>query len=576
MSKTKTAIGVAALQTPFILLLLTIWSKSEATRDSLSRARVGSNIAATVLAPVSSIVFWALLLFGCTAILSAGFVYLYGRAAADTMRAMSQALCQADISQDLATRGTASKVCSDYNGFVKKLRETLARTRKLGLEVAVGSTEVADSVKALRAKSTKNAELSETIFFASADMKIKIVDVLTRTHSIQNATMSSLANASTQLEELRKVTKAVDRTGKSATQFSRTTEQLNTTSLRISSLVKLVEEVCSQLHVLALRTGSEAVRAGNKGRDFTLISKDMKNLAEQANAASGSHILIELSAMMREVNSLGGDIRKDVEQVDQAIGNTVRQFALLVNTFEENNDQLCGISEAVDQLSSKNVLIHSQVADMRGHSKQVEEILKASAQSATGMNRKTEALLEAVAYFKIGNDPLEEKIVAVTAYRDLVQSKIADMAKRRINVFDHHYVPVPNTNPQKYRTAYDTYFDKELQEVFDEAIKEMDGTYCVAVDVNGYIATHHSKVSKPLTGDATVDLLYSRDKRIYNSKDSELRRVKHTNRFLLQTYMRDTGEIVNDLSMPIFIDGKHWGALVAGFIPARIMSAGRK
>jgi methyl-accepting chemotaxis protein len=407
-------------------------------------------------------------------------------------------------------------------------------------------------------------------------MKIKIVDVLTRTHSVQNATMASLANASTQLEELRKATKAVCRTGKNATQFSQTIERLNTTSLRINELVRLVEEMSGQLHILSLRAGSEAARAGDKGNAFALIAGEMKDLAGRADEASGSQILIELSGMMREVNSLGGDIRRDVEQVDQAISSTDRHFAELVSTFEQNNDQLCGISTAVDQLSSKNVLIHSQVADMRGHSKQVEEILKASAQSATSMNRKTEALLEAVAYFKIGNDPLEEKIVAVTAYRDLVQSKIADMAKRRINVFDHHYVPVPNTNPQKYRTAYDTYFDKELQEVFDEAIKEMDGTYCVAVDVNGYIATHHSKVSKPLTGDATVDLLYSRDKRIYNSKDSELRRVKHTNRFLLQTYMRDTGEIVNDLSMPIFIDGKHWGALVAGFIPARIMSAGRK
>jgi hypothetical protein len=38
MSKIKTALGVTALQTPFVLLLLTIWSKSEATRDSLSRA----------------------------------------------------------------------------------------------------------------------------------------------------------------------------------------------------------------------------------------------------------------------------------------------------------------------------------------------------------------------------------------------------------------------------------------------------------------------------------------------------------------------------------------------------------
>ena len=31
--------------------------------------------------------------------------------------------------------------------------------------------------------------------------------------------------------------------------------------------------------------------------------------------------------------------------------------------------------------------------------------------------------------------------------------------------------------------------------------------------------------------------------------------------FLLQTYTRDTGELVSDLSLPIYINGSHWGAM---------------
>jgi methyl-accepting chemotaxis protein len=34
---------------------------------------------------------------------------------------------------------------------------------------------------------------------------------------------------------------------------------------------------------------------------------------------------------------------------------------------------------------------------------------------------------------------------------------------------------------------------------------------------------------------------------------------------LFQTYVRDTGEILNDLSMPIMIGGRHWGAVRIGF-----------
>lgn len=47
--------------------------------------------------------------------------------------------------------------------------------------------------------------------------------------------------------------------------------------------------------------------------------------------------------------------------------------------------------------------------------------------------------------------------------------------------------------------------------------------------------------------------------------------------FLMQTYARDTGEILNDLSIPISVNGKHWGgALRVGFDPRVLLSEGGK
>ena len=36
---------------------------------------------------------------------------------------------------------------------------------------------------------------------------------------------------------------------------------------------------------------------------------------------------------------------------------------------------------------------------------------------------------------------------------------------------------------------------------------------------------------------------------------------------LLQIYRRDTGQVINDLSMPITLDDKHWGAFILGLNP---------
>ena len=104
--------------------------------------------------------------------------------------------------------------------------------------------------------------------------------------------------------------------------------------------------------------------------------------------------------------------------------------------------------------------------------------------------------------------------------------------------------------------------------------ERFDGTtYSLLVDANGYIPVHHKAFSQQITGDHDKDLIHSRDQRIYYSNETEKRRVSHTERFLLQTYIRDTGEILNDLSIPVYVHGKHWGAVVMGFNPELLLAA---
>lgn len=40
-----------------------------------------------------------------------------------------------------------------------------------------------------------------------------------------------------------------------------------------------------------------------------------------------------------------------------------------------------------------------------------------------------------------------------------------------------------------------------------------------------------------------------------------LRSARNTKPFLVQTYSRDTGEVLSEISLPVMVDGRHWGAL---------------
>jgi methyl-accepting chemotaxis protein len=259
-------------------------------------------------------------------------------------------------------------------------------------------------------------------------------------------------------------------------------------------------------------------------------------------------------------------------QVEEVIGNTSHHFENLVHDFEDNSSQLSRIASAIEELSVTNLEIHRQVTDIHGLSKGVSELLEESNRSSTDMNKITEGMLGAVTRFRIGNDMLETMIEKVRYHRDRMQAKMQEIADSGVNVFDRHYQPIPNTNPQKYKSSYDAIFQRDLIPMADEARRDLKTIYSVPVDVNGYLVAHHSEIAKPMTGDPKADLIYSRQQRIFFSLETEKKRSTNTKPFLLQTYMRDTGAIVNDLSMPIYVNNQHWGAIVVGFTPDRLKS----
>jgi methyl-accepting chemotaxis protein len=147
----------------------------------------------------------------------------------------------------------------------------------------------------------------------------------------------------------------------------------------------------------------------------------------------------------------------------------------------------------------------------------------------------------------------------------LFEQSIASGQISEAALFDRNYKPIPNTNPQKHTTAFDAFTDRVLPAIQERILESMPQlAYAGAVDNNGYFPTHNRKFSKPLTGDYETDLVNNRSKRIFNDRTGT-RCGSNTKPFLLQTYKRDTGEVMHDLSVPIYVNGRHWGGFRIGY-----------
>jgi HAMP domain-containing protein len=176
------------------------------------------------------------------------------------------------------------------------------------------------------------------------------------------------------------------------------------------------------------------------------------------------------------------------------------------------------------------------VVIVRGQTRQMEELTLEKARGAAAMGARQ--------------------------YGDVLDSAIDSGLLTVADVFDRSYVRIAGYDfgdRPKFHTRYDALTDKAVLVFQDKMLEHEDFVFAIGVDENGYLPTHNTRFQKPVTGDPAKDLAGNRTKRIFDDPVG-LAAARSLERSLLQVYRRDTGETMWDVSAPILVKGKHWGA----------------
>jgi methyl-accepting chemotaxis protein len=461
----------------------------------------------------------------------------------------------------------AAAIPSEAEHLVDQLAN---RIGGLGVELA----DVAGNLQEVAGRVSNQAERFEHLQATAETMVSANHGIASASSAVQTATTAAVgeitqsrAVVETAVQHIAELIQAVDR-------IERRLGAVGSALAQVAKVSGSIEAIAKQTNLLALNATIEAARAGSAGSGFAVVAGEVKSLAQATRQATLliGHTVRDLDGQVR--NLIGES--SDASVRAKSAGEGAQQIQSIITRVQDGFTAVGREIDGVARAATSNLAHCDMVIDeLGGLAKGVDlssTDLKNADERVASLLDLSEGLIELIATSGVATSdaPLIRAVVDTAkqisaAFETAIERGDITLAQ----LMDENYREIAGTDPKQYLTDYVAFTDRILPPIQDP-IQKVDPrvVFCVAWAKGGYLPTHNPDYRLPQGADPVWNNANCRNRRLFN--DRAVRRVAaNTKPFLLQTYRREMGGgkfvLMKDLSSPIYIRGRHWGAFRMGF-----------
>lgn len=384
----------------------------------------------------------------------------------------------------------------------------------------------------------------------------------TADQAIERVKLSSntIAENSQRSQEMAEWVRALHESSSEVEDMLRAVQQSNTE----------ISDIAWQVHLLAVNAKIEAARAGAAGKGFSIVADSVSDLS-----AKTSHAADSITATVERLTKWMADLHTGAQ-------TTARKADSVLSGSSTADRALQEIETHVDSLRTEAHSLSNDADQSQRASQTVTQAVQALHDSVEGVSQGVDEATKRCLTLADTSENIMQHAVAlggdgedapmITLVQD-VAGQIIQAFEHALDhgmisldeIFDDIYRPIPDTNPQQMLTRFTKLTDQILPAIQEPILgRDERIVFCAAVDRNGYLPTHNKKFAHRPSQDPVWNAAHCRNRRIFDDRTG-LKAGRNEKPFLLQVYRRDMGGgtfvMMKDLSAPITLRGRHWGAV---------------
>ena len=295
----------------------------------------------------------------------------------------------------IAYKDEVGQVGEAFNQMAESFQKLIGQLQWTGIQLTTSSTELAATAKQQESTMIEQEAATKQIAATASEISSTAKDFAKTMNGVSAGAEQTSALASAGKNGLTRMETIMRQMVEAAGNIASKLAVLNEKAGSITSIITTIAKVADQTNLLSLNAAIEAEKAGEYGRSFAVIAREIRRLADQtANATVDIEKMVnemvsavsagvmgvdkfseEIHTGVKQVSTVGEQLSKIIEQVQQQTGSfeAVNQGMQAQSLgAEQINESINQLSEAAQQTTDSIRSFHNAIEQLNNAAQEMQ------------------------------------------------------------------------------------------------------------------------------------------------------------------------------------------------------------